>query len=67
MPIEPMSRTIRKQMLVAEVLILAQELSQQGSPVGLPSREEFESMSIDGVAEMKRELHDFARSLGGLG
>lgn len=67
MPVGPISEAIRKQMLVAEVLILTQELSQKDSFFNFPSREVVESMTIDEVAAVKRELRDLARSLGGLG
>lgn len=67
MPVGPMSETIRKQLLVAEVLILAQEVPHEGNSVNFLSREVVESMTIDEVAAAKRELRDLARSLGRLG
>lgn len=61
-----MSETIRKQMLVAEVLILQDALASRGTFVGFPSQEEIQNLDVPALEALKRELRDLSRSLGGV-
>lgn len=65
----PMSETLRKQNLYAEIIILVRNLNEAGGSGGpslsYPSQEEVSTMTVQELEAMKRELRDLARSLGG--
>lgn len=60
------SETIRKQMLVAEVLIMIDKLSQSDPSLELPDRESLDGVALKELESIKRELERFCRSLGGV-
>ena len=65
----PMSETLRKQNLFAEIAILVTSLNERttaGIILQIPSQEEVDKMSMTELEAMKRDYAFIARSLGGI-
>jgi len=65
----PLSDNTRRQILLAEIEVLIDrlntgQLSAHGYRLAIP-KEEIETMTIEELDGLKRELRDLARSLGG--
>lgn len=65
----PTTDVLRKQFLLAEIIILCQNLNEAGGGATVmnpPSQKEVDDMTVAELETMKRELRDLSRTLGGV-